>query len=102
MDLEDIPPGMLGKPDSLEELVENITVDLYEKLKHAVEIRKWPDGSMLSDEQLEQSLQLVILYEAKRLPDSDRIGAPLQNSCTSNDSEVRPVILDSDLKRGHK
>ncbi len=88
-------------PDSLEQLVASMTPEIYENLKQAVELGRWADGVRLSEEQREQSLQLVILYEAKWTPEENRVGAPLQQECASkqidNDkSEFRPVILDTD------
>lgn len=86
-------------PDSLEQLVASMTPEIYENLKKAVELGRWADGIRLSPEQLEQSMQLVILYEAKWLPEESRVGAPLQQDCaskaTSQDDEIRPVLLDT-------
>ena len=89
-------------PDSLEQLVAGMTPEIYENLKQAVELGRWADGVRLSDEQREQSLQLVILYEAKWLPEASRVGAPLQQECASkqagdSESEFRPVILGTDF-----
>lgn len=46
-------------------LVHSMTPEVYERLKTAVETGKWPDGIPLSDEQLESSLQIVMMYQSK-------------------------------------
>ncbi|WP_288755829.1 DUF1315 family protein, partial [uncultured Pseudomonas sp.] len=42
------------------QMIENITPEIYESLKLAVEIGKWSDGRKLTAEQKELSLQAVI------------------------------------------
>lgn len=55
-------------------LIENITPEIYQNLKRAIEIGKWPDGSKVTREQLEHSMQAVIAYEQKHLPEQERVG----------------------------
>ena len=50
---------------NVEQLVQSMTQDTYEKLQQAVETGKWPDGSKLSDEQLSSCMQAVMLYQSK-------------------------------------
>lgn len=70
-------------PSSVEELLEEMTPSVYESLKTAIELGKWDDGSKLSAEQLEHSMQVVILYEMKHMPESERTGAALPMGCKS-------------------
>ncbi|GBL03310.1 YeaC family protein [Glaciecola sp. KUL10] len=49
----------------VEQLVSAMTPQIYENLRSAVETGKWPDGTRLTDEQKENSLQAVLLYQAK-------------------------------------
>lgn len=61
--------------DEFKNIVANLTPNIYQRLKKAVELGKWPDGRLLSEEQKEISLQAVIAYEIKQnLPESERIG----------------------------
>ncbi|WP_163834566.1 YeaC family protein [Spartinivicinus ruber] len=57
-----------------EQLISQITPDIYQNLKQAVEIGRWPNGETLTNEQRELSLQAVIAYEAKHLPEDQRTG----------------------------
>lgn len=59
---------------NFQEMLNSITPDIYEKLKRAVEIGKWPDGRALSTEQREITLQAVIAYEQKNLQEHERTG----------------------------
>jgi uncharacterized protein YeaC (DUF1315 family) len=58
----------------LQHLIDHITPEIHRNLKRAVEIGKWPDGSALSVEQRELSLQAVIAYEAKYVAEHERVG----------------------------
>ena len=53
-------------------LVENMSYDMYLRLKHAAETGKWPEGNEAGKEQQERALQLAMAYQAKYL-DSDDI-----------------------------
>ena len=77
MDKEDSTVGA-----ALAYLVDQITPSIYASLKTAVELGKWGNGDKLSEEQLENSLQMVILYEAKNLEASERIEAALPKGCS--------------------
>ncbi|MBR37842.1 MAG: hypothetical protein CMF13_05745, partial [Idiomarina sp.] len=45
-----------------EDLINSMSQDTYQRLVSAVETGRWPDGAKLSEEQLENSLQLVMAY----------------------------------------
>lgn len=49
----------------VEQLVNAMTPEVYTNLKNAVETGKWPDGRALNEEQKQNSLQAVLLYQAK-------------------------------------
>ncbi|MDP5151220.1 YeaC family protein [Rheinheimera baltica] len=48
-------------------LVQAMTPDTYEKLAEAVATGRWADGNTMDDSQREQSLQLVMAYQAQVL-----------------------------------
>jgi len=43
----------------------NVTPEIYLRLKTAVELGKWPDGVALTDEQRDNCLQVVMLWQAR-------------------------------------
>lgn len=77
---------------SFVELIRNITPDVYESLKLAVEIGKWPDGRKLTQEQKELSLQAMIAWELQNLPEDQRTGYMGASECASK-SEPIPNLL---------
>ncbi|MDP5143383.1 DUF1315 family protein [Rheinheimera baltica] len=48
-------------------LVQAMTPDTYEKLADAVATGRWADGNAMDESQREQSLQLVMAYQAQVL-----------------------------------
>lgn len=50
---------------TLEALIEMMTPEIYQRLVSAVELGKWPNGTVLSPEQKEHSLQLVMLWQSR-------------------------------------
>ncbi|GLR69718.1 YeaC family protein [Agaribacter marinus] len=49
----------------LEQLVDSMTPEIYKNLLQAVETGKWPNGDRLSEDQKENSMQAVMLYQAR-------------------------------------
>ncbi|NKB31894.1 MAG: DUF1315 family protein [Pseudomonadales bacterium] len=78
----------------MEELLHQLTPEVYASIKTAIELGKWADGNKLTQDQLENSMQLLILYEARELPESARTGKKL-NTCESGDAETVVLNLQS-------
>jgi uncharacterized protein YeaC (DUF1315 family) len=78
------------------DMIENITPDIYESLKLAVEIGKWPDGRKLTLEQKELSLQAVIAWEMQNLPEDQRTGYMGPQECSSKAAPVANILFKSD------
>lgn len=68
--------------------IENITPEIYESLKLAVEIGKWPDGRKLTQEQKELSLQAMIAWEMQNLPEEERTGYMGPQECSSKSEPI--------------
>ncbi|WP_162046761.1 YeaC family protein [Vibrio taketomensis] len=49
----------------VEQLVNSITPEAYERLLYAVETGKWPEGQSISQEQRDSCMQAVMLYQSK-------------------------------------
>lgn len=78
------------------EAIENITPEIYQNLKLAVEIGKWPDGRKLTQEQKELSLQAVIAWELKNLPEEERTGYMGPQECGSKSEKIENILFKSD------
>ena len=77
------------KPDSFNALIDSMTPEIWQNMKRAIEIGRWPDGRQLTAEQRELSLQAVIAWEIKQnIPEEERTGY-LKRKCPS--SQDQPV-----------
>lgn len=81
---------------SFAHMIENITPEIYESLKLAVEIGKWSDGRKLTTEQKELSLQAVIAWEMNNLPEEQRTGYMGPQECSSKSTPVPNILFKSD------
>lgn len=94
--------------DSLEDLVALMDPEVHANLRTAVELGRWANGDRLSPEQLESCLQAIIAYEARHLPENERVGfidrtGLQQTHChdeTSTGEEVMPMKWVEDTPSG--
>lgn len=63
---------------SIEQIIDTMTPDVYQRLMTAVELGKWPDGTPLTAEQKENSLQLVMLWQARYNTDAQHMSIDTQ------------------------
>jgi len=49
------------------DLVENMSEDMYLRLKHCAETGRWPEGTVVDQAQRDSALQIVMAYQAKHL-----------------------------------
>lgn len=61
----------------LNKVIDEMPEEVYLRLKSATELGKWEDGTVLSEAQRESSLQVVMLYQARKLQQTEHftIGA---------------------------
>ncbi|HCS44699.1 MAG TPA: DUF1315 domain-containing protein [Pseudomonas sp.] len=81
---------------SFNKMINNITPDIYQSLKLAVEIGKWSDGGKLTAEQRELSLQAMIAWEVQNLPEEERTGYMGPQECSSKSITVPNILFKSD------
>ena len=62
------------KPENIEQLIDLISPDIYQKLRTAVEEGNWESGEPLSQDQKEYCLQAIIAYEHRHVPIEERTG----------------------------
>jgi len=63
-----------NSPSNFEELLKNITPDIHQRLKIAVELGRWENGDKLTEEQKALCLQAVIAYDEHYLAPEKRVG----------------------------
>ena len=54
-------------------LIENMSQEMYLRLKYAAETGKWPEGTPVDDNQRESALQLTMAYQAKHLDSKEML-----------------------------
>ena len=72
-------------------MIQNLDDQAHQCLKTAVEIGKWPNGELLTEEQKALSLQTVIAYEIEHnFEDQDRTGFvnTVNSTCHSQDKST--------------
>lgn len=55
------------------QVVENMSEDMYLRLKHAAETGKWPEGTPVEPAQRDSALQLSMAYQARHLNSSEML-----------------------------
>lgn len=70
----------------IEEILNIMTPELYQRFRRAIELGKWPDGRPVSREQLATCMQSVIAYEARHVQPHERTGyvPPKVTACEGN------------------
>lgn len=60
---------------TFEKVAQNLTEEVYHRLRESLQLGKWPDGKMLSDEQKKICMEAIITYEvANDVPEYKRVG----------------------------
>ena len=77
---------------NIEQMVSQITPELYLQLQTAVEIGRWPDGSRVSDEQREMLIQALMIWQSRHDAERD------EPYTISADGEMR-FACDSERER---
>lgn len=76
-----------------EELIERLDPTVYQNLRRAIELGKWPDGRRVSDDQRKICLEAVIHYEKTHdVPESERVGYIERQSCGSGKDSGEDTI----------
>lgn len=63
--------------NDINKVIDEMPEEVYQRLVSATELGKWEDGSVLSEAQRESTLQVIMLYQARKLEQTEHftIGA---------------------------
>jgi len=81
--------------NTVDELVESLTPEMVSDLKRAIELGKFPDGRVVSEEQKGLMIEATILYDALKLPEEDRTGFIHRKKQASGILDTVPDIIPS-------
>ncbi len=57
-----------------QQMIDSMTPEVFENLRRAVELGKWPDGQALNSQQRENAMQAIIAWGKTHLSEQDQIG----------------------------
>ncbi|MCG9730787.1 DUF1315 family protein [Shewanella sp. Isolate13] len=75
----------------INKVIDEMPDEVYQRLLSAVELGKWEDGTVLTPEQRASTQQVVMLYQARRLKQTDHF--------TINSEGQVNELSKSELKR---
>lgn len=86
---------------NFQEVAANLTPEVYQRLREAVELGKWPNGEVLSREQKALCLEALMTYEVRNgVPEQHRIGYIERPDGTQAnplaDDDVQPIRMMGD------
>lgn len=83
----------------LNDLVNLMTVDIYQRLLTAVELGKWPDGVVLTPEQKENSLQAIVLWQARHNHDAQHMTVGTDGNIILKTKDELKRLFDSEQQQ---
>ncbi|HGJ5883405.1 YeaC family protein [Arsenophonus sp.] len=81
----------------LNDLVKLMTVDIYQRLLTAVELGKWPDGVVLTPKQKENSLQAIMLWQARHNHDAQHMTVGTDGNIILKTKDELKRLFDSEF-----
>jgi hypothetical protein len=64
----------MNTPMDYQQAIETMSPEIYQRLVRAVELGKWPDGKVLTAEQRVHTMQAIIAWGERHLPEQERVG----------------------------
>lgn len=83
----------------LNDLVNLMTVDIYQRLLTAVELGKWPDGVVLTPEQKENSLQAIMFWQARHNHDAQHMTVGTDGNIILKTKDELKRLFDSEQQQ---
>ena len=70
----DITQLLIAYSEGDREALDRLMPLVYEHLKRALELGRWPDGRILTPQQKQETMQAVIAWGQLHLPEDERVG----------------------------
>lgn len=79
---------------TVDELINSMTPEIYNNMKTALELSRWPDGRKLESDQKTLCMEALIRYEnIADMPAEQRIGY-MEAACkSSKEDDVQPLVI---------
>jgi len=57
--------------NEINKVIDDMPEEVYQRMLSATELGKWDDGTLLTEQQRESTLQVVMLYQARKLQQTE-------------------------------
>lgn len=57
--------------NDINKVIDEMPEEVYQRLLSATELGKWDDGTVLTEQQRESTLQVVMMYQARKLKQTE-------------------------------
>jgi uncharacterized protein YeaC (DUF1315 family) len=78
---------------NFDSLAQNMTPDIYSRLREAVELGRWPNQIALSKEQRNLCLEAILKYEISQQVPQERRTGYIDQGCKSKSETIATVTL---------
>ena len=79
------------------QLIAQLTPQVYQRLKAAIEIGKWPDGRVITADQKASCMEAVLRYQAMKL-DANQHSGYMTDVCASSSSSANKKTDEQVIK----
>ncbi len=79
------------------QLIAQLTPEVYQRLKAAIEIGKWPDGRVITADQKASCMEAVLRYQAMKL-DANQHSGYMTDVCASSSSSANKKTDEQVIK----
>ncbi|MDN3649890.1 DUF1315 family protein [Reinekea marina] len=81
---------------NFDQLAQNMTPDIYSRIRESVELGRWPNGVALTKEQKGLCIEAMLKYEiSHNIPEHQRTGY-LEQACKSSSESIPTVDVTDD------
>ncbi len=81
----------------IEQLVNTISPETYQRLMYAVETGRWPEGERLADEQRSLCMQAVMLYQSRFNADAEHMSVSVGGEISMKSKrELKSLFSDQE------
>jgi len=93
---EAVEERVVEKREAFISQVAALTPQLYDNLKEALELGRWPNGERLTDQQKSICMEAIILYDHRHFPEAERTHYIEKRGCkrdaaSMDDQEASPL-----------
>ena len=78
------------------QVVDNLSPDMYLRLKSAAETGKWPEGTVVDKPQQESALQIIMAYQSRHLNSDEMLTIGSDGEMVTKSKKELKQVFSSD------